>query len=380
MPTKPRKITGLTSDYLEAVKEYTPIGQTQSFWTQFLTGTQEQYSGMMRQAQDTASYDISQAYANYKQQQLKLQTNQQLGAGFQSQIGEQLKSEYGSAYADIKSEEAETLGKIAGQYQSAIEAGEKELTDYAKQLRAWDELIVEYGSTLSGERFRTPDNFRDVEGNLTEEAKLWYYDVIEATNEHGQNLYDWILGENTSGKYNLEEREAAYTAYKENPELFTQLTSGLDGSFDVALARQNQEERFYNTPLQSGISLVGESKTANDNEGDNFKVSYNGNEYKVEKGSSPNKQTQGELTALYKQRYGGDDIPENEIITYRGELYIYIENNNENRKEWSLIRGRKNNDGDMKALRQATGLSRYDNRLREEALRKIKNKGSLGWL
>ena len=88
---------------------------------------QQAYQGLTQQAQDVASYDISQAYANYKQQQLQLQMNEQLGAGFQQQAGQQLQSAYGSAYAGIKTQEAETLGKIASQEASVITAGEKEV-------------------------------------------------------------------------------------------------------------------------------------------------------------------------------------------------------------------------------------------------------------
>lgn len=357
MPTKPRTITGLSSDYLESVKEYVPQGQKQSLWESFLTGTQQTYQGLAQQAQDVASYDISQAYANYKQQQLQLQMNEQLGAGFQQQVGQQLQSQYGSAYAGIKTQEAETLGKIAGEQASAIEAGEKELTNYAKQLRAWDELIVEYGKTLEGERFKIPDNFRDAEGNLTEEGKLWYYDVIEATDASGQNFYDWVLGEDTSGKYDLEEREAAYLAYKENPELFTQLTSGLDETFDIATARKHQQERFYNTAMSTDVKLSGKLKSANSGTGDNFEIVYDGKTYDVEKGSSADNNTQGVLTATYKNRYGKENVSEGTIVLYQGELYIYIENNDKNRVEWAKIQGRKHNREDINKLASELGLT-----------------------
>jgi hypothetical protein len=357
MPTKPRTITSLLPDYLESLKEHTVEGQRQSLWTQFLTGVQDQYSALSQQAQDVASYDISQAYANYKQQQLQLQMNEQLGAGFQQQAGQQLQSAYGSAYADIRTQEAETLGKIASEQAKAIETGEKELTSYAEKLRAWDELIVEYGKTLTGEQFKIPDNFRDAEGNLTEEGKLWYYDVLESTNTSGQQFYDWVLGEDTSGKYNLEEREAAYLAYKENPELFTQLTSGLDDSFDVATARKNQQERFYNTAMASGVTLKDNNlKTANSDVGDNFEVTFDGTTYKVEKGAIADNNTQGALTSTYLKRYGGEEIPQGTIVSYKGTLYIYIENNNRNKSEWNRLQGRKNNRDDMNALTTALGL------------------------
>lgn len=358
MPTKPRTITGLSSDYLESVKEYVPQGQKQSLWESFLTGTQQTYQGLVQQAQDVASYDISDAYANYKKQQLQLQMNEQLGAGFQQQAGQQLQSAYGSAYADIRTQEAETLGKIAGEQAKAIEAGEKEFTNYAKQLRAWDELIVEYGKTLKGEQFKIPDNFRDSEGNLTEEGKLWYYDVIEATNESGQNFYDWVLGEDTSDKYNLDDREAAYLAYKENPELFTQLTSGLDESFDVETARKNQQEKFYNSAILSEVTLSGDLTTANSGTGDNFEITYNDKTYKVEKGARANNGTQNILTSTYKNRYGAKALKEGVIVSYRGELYIYIENNDENRAEWNKIQGRYLDQSDMNALTDELGIYR----------------------
>ena len=233
-------MVGLTSDYTELVKEYRPQGQKQSLWESFLTGTQQTYQGLMQQAQDVASYDISQAYANYKQQQLQLQMNEQLGAGFQQQAGQQLQSAYGSAYADIRTQEAETLGQLATQEVSAISAGEKEFSQIGSNIKTLDKHIQDYAKALGrpapedAYKITTQDGLTTKE--LTEAGQVWYSDILNAQLD-GKYFDEWLLSGNLTDA-ELAKREALIESYRSAPDLYKSSIAGLTSDFNVEEARQ----------------------------------------------------------------------------------------------------------------------------------------------
>lgn len=234
-------MVGLTSDYTELVKEYIPQGQKKSLWESFLTGTQQKYQGLTQQAQDIASYDISQAYANYKQQQLQLQMNEQLGAGFQQQAGQQLQSAYGSAYADIRTQEAETLGELASQAAEDVTAGEKEFSQIGSNIKTLDKYIQDYATALGrpapedAYKITMQDGLTTKE--LTEAGQVWYSDILNAKTLDGKHFDEWLLsGDLTDTE--LAKREALIESYRSAPELFKRSIAGLTSDFNVEEARQ----------------------------------------------------------------------------------------------------------------------------------------------
>lgn len=256
--------TGLLSDYTELVKAYVPQGQKQSLWEQFFTGTTEAYQGLAEQTQTAHSYDISDAYANYKQQQLQLKANEQLGSGFKQQAASQLQSEYGSAYQNIKSQEATALSNIAQQYSTTLEKGQEQFSQIGEQLRTYDELISEYSDLVEiakpeNATLTTRDKYGVTTEELTDYGRLWYNDVLSATTSEGQTFDQWVLSENSSSNVDYENRVAFVEAYKQNPELFKAQVAGLTSDFDANATRTRlaNEERLlvladanFNTQIQ----------------------------------------------------------------------------------------------------------------------------------
>lgn len=233
---------GLSSDYTELVKEYTPMGQKVGLWEQFLTGTSQQYQTLTQQTQDVYAYDISSAYANYKQQQLQLQMNQQLGEGFKQQLGTQLQSEYGSAYRDIKTQEATVLGKIGEQYTADILAGQKEFAALGEQARTFEKLISEYATsinkTLPENAYKTTKDEQTgvITKELTDYGRLWYNEILDDS-----RFQDWILSEESASALDLEDREAFYEAYRQNPELYRSVVAGLSPEFNPTETEERLE-------------------------------------------------------------------------------------------------------------------------------------------
>ena len=243
---------GLSSDYTELVKEYIPKGQKTSLWDQFLTGTSQQYQTLTQQAQDVYAYDISQAYANYKQQQLQLQMNQQLGEGFKRQVGSQLQSQYGSAFSDIKTQEATALGKIGEQYTADILAGQKEFTQLGEQARTFEKLISEYATsinkTLPENAYKTTKDEQTgvITKELTDYVRLWYYEILD-----DPRFQDWILSEESASDLDLEDREAFYEAYRQNPELYRSVVAGLTSEFDYEETKNRLELEAQTQAIES---------------------------------------------------------------------------------------------------------------------------------
>lgn len=250
------------SDYAQLAKEYTFPNQKQSLWEQFFTGVEQTYGGLTQQAQETASYDISQAYANYKQQQLQLQMNEQLGAGFQQQTGQQLQSAYGSAYTDIRTQEATDLANIEAKKLSTIEKGEEQFAELGKQLRTYDKLISEYAELAGISRpanatITTRDEYGVTTEELTDYGRLWYSDVLNAVSSEG-TFDKWLLNEMSSSKVDYEDRVAFWEAYRQNPELFRQQVAGIGADFDAEATRTRLAEEEHATALTNIHSTLNE--------------------------------------------------------------------------------------------------------------------------
>lgn len=228
---------GLLKDYIQGVKDYTPQGQNKTLWDQFFTNTTRQYQSLAQQTQDMYAYDISDAYANYKRQQLQLQMNQQLGSGFKQQAGEQLESQYGSTYANIKAKELGDVGAIKTQYDTALQQKESELSSLAERIQTYDTLIHEYASEVG---LAMPKNaiqstqLEDgtIEKTLTDYGRRWYHDVINKTTKTGENFQDWIMSDTYSGDLSETERKAALDAYSENADIFLSTVGGIGSGFD----------------------------------------------------------------------------------------------------------------------------------------------------
>lgn len=270
---------GLLNQYTESVKEYVPQGQKQSLWEQFLTGTQEAYQAAAQQTQDVYSYDISDAFAKYKQQQLQLQMNEQLGAGFKQQMGSELQSAYGRTYQDIRTQEVSDLSDIAVQYQSTLQKGSEEFERLGEISRKYDKALQEYARLAGISKYEdmTKTDF-DEQGNriteLTDYGRLWYQDVLnkEYTDPTtGETIFfeDWLATENTTSEISYKDRLELQKALQQNPELFAGTVTGLTPDFDYSKTKEaytaDITERERVKGIETSESYFLTDKTINNN-------------------------------------------------------------------------------------------------------------------
>lgn len=260
------------SDYIQIGKDYKAQGQKQSLWEQFLTGTQTTFQQQAQQVQDVYSYDISQAYANYKKQQLQLQMNEQLGAGFQQQMGSELRTDYGSAYQDIKTQEKSALAKVRETELAAIQEGENRFAKLGKTGQQLDKAIYDfadsdsnliglYGGDFSAEKLygarrdgglQFYKQSKDAKGNLvtelTEYGKDFYNKVLHGT----ENRFAEFLQSN-------EDYAELYDLYMENPDLYNYMLGGLEyGTREYDTSRMTKLLEQEHT---DEVNLIGEKST-----------------------------------------------------------------------------------------------------------------------
>ena len=262
---------GTLKDYTQSVKEHVPEGKNKSLWEEFFTGTTSQYQTLTQQTQDVYAYDISSAYANYKQQQLQLQMNQQLGEGFKQQLGTQLQSQYGSAFADIKSQEASALSKVNTEYLKDIAEGEEKFAKIGKQVKQLDKLVQEYDATKTtktaplGDIYETKTDTHGVETKtLTEAGRLWYYKAMD------EKFQDWLLSDANPSDISAEDREAIVEQLRgENAMLFKEAVGGI-GSWDDIKAQEIENKLLS----QQRNEAIKNTNAALDNRGSEFKNIY----------------------------------------------------------------------------------------------------------
>ena len=232
-------------DWDEISKTARDYGANVSRWEQFLTGTQTAFQQQAQQVQDVYSYDISQAYANYKKQQLQLQMNEQLGAGFQQQIGSQLRTDYGTAYQDIKTQEASDIATLSSQYQKTVQAAEEEFSEWGETARQLQEIAYEWGQT---------SKFGTLDRPLYDEYKTALGDSVYTLSGYGKDYFAKILTSKEFEDYLYEENRDLYEAYVSDIDAYNQAVAGIELRDRTYTDKYYQEaETKYRTAADKAI-------------------------------------------------------------------------------------------------------------------------------
>ena len=128
--------TELKSSFLKDIsmsEEYKAKVQSIQDW---LTGQtqlqQQQYQQTAQTAATQASYDISGAYANYLKQQRNIAAQGRLESGYKEELGDVLKSQYGSAYQQARATQAENVASAAETYAKNVSQYSKEASEAAQ--------------------------------------------------------------------------------------------------------------------------------------------------------------------------------------------------------------------------------------------------------
>lgn len=143
MASKPYNMVDLESGYAEYLKQYKDTNDGISYWESLLMAPTKQYESSLKQATATRDYDISGAYANWKQNQLKLIQSSRLGTGVKSEIGSSLQSAYENQYAQAQQQWYSDLTKASQVYAKDVQSAESEINTMAEQLAKVTPKVLE---------------------------------------------------------------------------------------------------------------------------------------------------------------------------------------------------------------------------------------------
>ena len=137
----------LRSSYEKQLEEEQAIIDLRQQYKDLLTGSltaaQQQYQQIAQTAAAQASYDISGAYANYLKQQRNIASQGQLETGYKEELGDVLKSQYGSTYQQARATQATTVSKA---YETYLKRAEQAYATQTENKEIVDELVQERAS------------------------------------------------------------------------------------------------------------------------------------------------------------------------------------------------------------------------------------------
>lgn len=280
--------TGGASDFANVLKEYTTTQNGISLWEQALTGLQQAAQLQTQSVQASADYDISQAYANYLQNQRQISQSSNLGTGFRDRLESNLQSAYRTAFAQTQLSEAQNLYDVQQQYQENLSNTENQFTEIGEELSNIDQYrlnyLQQYGSEIegygdidwSGDLEQQNIYTRDAQGNLvltnkgqqaTQYALLNRLSVRDAEGN--------VIGNTSFADYLREQNEDAYNAYMtygdiyrsgfgikpgqiaitEDQRTYGKLASDLASYYDNNLSSFDSYEEAVNSYLTDGLGV-----------------------------------------------------------------------------------------------------------------------------
>lgn len=136
--------SGGASDWTEHIKDYSTTQDGISLWDQVLTGLQQNLELQTQAVQASTDYDISQAYANYLQNQRQISQASNLGTGFKEQLESNLQSSYQSAFQQAQVNETQELYNVAQAYQDELTNVENQFAEMGETAAGYAGRLFEY--------------------------------------------------------------------------------------------------------------------------------------------------------------------------------------------------------------------------------------------
>ena len=166
--------TELKSSFLKDIEESEEHKANVQSIQDWLTGqtqlAQRQYQQTAQTAATQASYDISGAYANYLKQQRNIASQGQLETGYKEELGDVLKSQYGSAYQQARATQAENVASAAETYAKNVSQYSKEASEAAQSY--YESAIKE--AEIQANIYKAAEEY----AGFTEDSQYPLYELI----------------------------------------------------------------------------------------------------------------------------------------------------------------------------------------------------------
>lgn len=188
--------TSLRSDYETFLRERNKNLAGVSEWERlFLQPLTQQTEAKLTAAQESAQYDISQAYANYKRNQMRL-LQQNIDTGAQQQLSSGLQSTYNTAYSQRQQQLSSELGDIGQEYQKALTENQQQIQNIAGRLKEFTNLTLEKAglSAMSQAELASLGYLKDVGDGyeITNKLRNLYQQQLYGSDTDQLTLEDYI--------------------------------------------------------------------------------------------------------------------------------------------------------------------------------------------
>ena len=199
MANKPYYMTGTTSGYAEYLKQYKNTDDGISYWESLLAAPTAQYEASVEQATKTRDYDISGAYANWKQNQLKLLQSSNLGTGVKSEISSTLESQYKNTYAQAQQEYLTNVYSAYKDYLKSVNTAEEQINTYAQMLSDVTPMALQYYAEQNEGVFGNEAFDYNKAFVAKDKGGYGIYDYDPETmsyslSDYGKSIYDEVFG------------------------------------------------------------------------------------------------------------------------------------------------------------------------------------------
>lgn len=187
-------VSDVVNAYNKRVKESTDTQNKISYWESLLAAPAAQYQSSVEQATATRDYDISGAYANWKQNQLKLMQSSRLGTGVKSELSNSLQSAYQSQYNQAQQQWANSVSTALQNYTKNVNAAEEQVNTLATQFKDVQSKMLEYANEYLGGEYDTGDEGLDKMFRTLKEGGYGFFEKTDNSNEYGSTsrLYEFI--------------------------------------------------------------------------------------------------------------------------------------------------------------------------------------------
>ena len=273
-----------------------------SEWTRaFLEPLNQQVESTAQAYQASANYDITQAYQNYKKQQLAVMGSN-LTAGKKEDYSSALSSAFQQSAFQTKQKLASNLSDLSTQYNKALSSEYASLEKYATQMQELEEAV-----------------FARAGVNRTQAEQAGWYDFDRETNQYSINdvgkanisrvLYDVMKDESGSAK------TFGDWLYDYNPELYNFYATNRADVNELLLGENRSLSKYDKDKYKTGISGTAAIRNNKIVESDIEKLV--GTETEDVKDAD----LLAKLNAVYGNITKGEDL-----ITYQGQQYIRLDN------------------------------------------------------
>lgn len=181
--------SGGASDWTEHIKDYSTTQDGISLWDQVLTGLRQNLELQTQAVQASTDYDISQAYANYLQNQRQLQQSNVL---FKEQLESNLQSSYHSAFQQAQVNETQELYNVAQAYQDELTNVENQFAERGETAAGYAGRLFEYASQYG----KYVPGYEDIDWSGDLQAQGIYVQDADRNlvlSEKGKNVLNYLL-------------------------------------------------------------------------------------------------------------------------------------------------------------------------------------------